>query len=115
LGYVGFNVSNDTIELPGSWSNAHGAARPAIYRSLGNCARHGSGSKHKPMRNIEIAVASRRAPVEQSGDRGRCFDIGDIGWPVGRIAGRDAGAARLAWLPVNRRDTEELSARAGCD
>jgi hypothetical protein len=73
-----FNVSNDTIELPGSWSNAHGSAPPAIYRSLVNCARHGSGSKPEPMRNIEIAVESRRSPVEQIGDRRRCFDIGDI-------------------------------------
>jgi hypothetical protein len=43
-----------------------------------NCARYGSGSKHKPMRNLEIAVESRHSPVERSGDRGRCFDIGDI-------------------------------------
>jgi hypothetical protein len=73
-----FNVSNDTSELPGSWSNAHGAARPAIYRSLVNRARHGSGSKPEPMRNIEIAVENCRSPVEQVGDRRRCFDIGDI-------------------------------------
>jgi hypothetical protein len=78
LGYIGFNVSNDAIELPGSSSNAHGAARLRIYRSLLNCARHGCGSKHEPMRNIEIAVESRRSPVEQNGDRGRCSDIGDI-------------------------------------
>jgi hypothetical protein len=77
-GYIRFNVSNGTVELTGNWSNAHGAAHPAIYRSLVNCARLGSGSKLEPKRDIEIAVESRRGLVEQIGDRGRCFDIGDI-------------------------------------
>jgi hypothetical protein len=49
-----FNVSNDTIALPGSWSNAHGAARPAIYRCLVNCARHG-----RPLQMQSICAVDR--------------------------------------------------------
>jgi hypothetical protein len=40
--------------------------------------RHPSGSKRKPLRNIELAIESRRGQVEQSRDRGRCFNVGDM-------------------------------------